>query len=129
MSTLTFACLFFVAAAMGGLVLANAHIRKLPFPRLLVVGHPLLAATGLVLLGTSYVHANGPRILGVALLILLGAAAGGVGLATLRVRVGRAPPLLIAAHALLALSGVGVILYALFAADAPTPPPQITAER
>ena len=128
MSALAYSVVFFAAAAMGGLVLANAHIKKLQFPRLLVIGHPLMAATGLVLLGTSYVRADGPRILGVALLILLGAAAGGIGLATLRVRIGRAPPVLVVAHALVALCGVGVILYALFAGDAAAVAP-ITALR
>lgn len=122
MTPLGFSLLFFVLAALGGVVLARAHIRKTRPPQALVVGHPILAASGLILLGAGYVRSDGATLLAVALVLLSLAAFGGASLAVLRVKRGGVPPALIAVHALVAASGVAVLAYELFAGGSDVPP-------
>ena len=124
MSLLSVSLVFFLVAALGGPVLARSHLDpRIEPPGLLVVGHPLLAASGLILLGASTVRSAGSTTLATALVLLVLAAALGIGLATLRVRRGRAPVGWIGLHALLALSGVAVILFELIGGEPGIPPP------
>lgn len=123
MTLLGTSVLFFLAAAAGGAVLTHAHLRRIRPPGALAVVHPLLAASGILLLGAGYVRAGGTALLATALVVLAVAAAGGMTLAMLRVKRGHAPALLIGLHALLALGGVSLVLFELFAGRAQVPPP------
>lgn len=124
MTLLGVSLIFFIAAAAGGPVLARSHLNpSVEPPGLLVVGHPLLAASGLILLGGAVVRSGGTTTLAAALVLLVLAAAAGIGLATLRVRRGRAPVGWIGLHAVLALTGVALILLELFAGEPGVPPP------
>jgi len=120
---LTLSIAFFALAALGGAVLARSHIAQVRPPGPVVVGHPLLAASGLILLGGAYVRGDGSELLTSALIVLALAAVGGGGLAFLRVRRGRVPATLIGLHALVALSGIVLLVLELFAGAKDVPPP------
>lgn len=113
MTVLTASLVLFVAAALAGAVLVRMHATRARPPHVLVVGHSLIAGSALLLLAGAYVRNDGPNSLAIALVVLVLAAAGGIGLSTLRVKKGRVPRPLIALHALVALAGTGLVAYEL----------------
>ncbi|MEX1026165.1 MAG: hypothetical protein WD226_13905 [Planctomycetota bacterium] len=122
MSLITAALLFFLAAAAGGIFLARMHMTPATAPGWLIVAHPLLAAVGLILLGSGYVRYGGPNLAAWALVVLVLAAIGGMVMASMRVKRGRAPSALILLHATLAVIGILLVLTEVVANDPGAPP-------
>lgn len=123
MTILTASFLFLALAALGGVLITVRHVRGQELPHALAVGHPLLAGSALILLGAAYVRSGGDSTLAVALAVLVLAAAGGISLAVLRVKRGGAPLAFVAIHALVALTGSGLVLYEVVGGDPAVPPP------
>lgn len=84
-------------------------------PLLLAVGHGLIALGGVVALGFAYSQAELPRSAKWALAVFLLAALGGVTLfVAFHLRNRPLPIPFILAHGLLAATGLGLLLYAIF---------------
>jgi FtsH-binding integral membrane protein len=107
-------------AALGGVFLLTMRLRERPFPLWLVLGHGLLAATGLATLLSFVVDlvsiAGTEALLGlrpIGLGVLLVAALGGFVLLSFDVRRQPIPLRLMLLHGLVALSGYGCVLLGL----------------
>ena len=106
---LTVAIVLFLAAALGGLVMAARIFKGAMPPTLLAIGHGGLAATALVLaLLVAIAPGSAPLIrYGVAALVL--AALGGFFLLSFHLRNKPHPKSVVVVHALLAVAGVGCL--------------------
>lgn len=113
MTILYWALGLFVAGALGGLVMAVRVFRGQSIPVLLAVGHGVLGAAGLVLLLLASFSDGTPGAIKVVLGILVLAALGGFYLASFHVRKEQHPRAVIVVHALVAASGVCVLLWTL----------------
>ncbi len=111
---LTASIVLFLYAALGGLVMAAGIFRgaKLWVP--LVVGHGVLAVMALVLALWVAIAPGVAAIVkyGVAVLVL--AALGGFFLLSFHLRGKPHPRVAVVLHALLAVGGVGCLVFALF---------------
>lgn len=123
MSLLATSLVFFAAAAFGGVALARYHVRRKRPPMGLSAGHPILAASGVLLLGAAYVRAERPSLLLTGLVLVTVAMGLGMVLAFLRVKRGGAPVILIGLHALVAVSAASFLVYELVAGRESVPPP------
>jgi hypothetical protein len=102
-------------AALGGLTAATLHLTRPHVPLAVGIIHGLFAATGLILLFITATTQHGFRsVLGVAILLFVLAATGGVVLFSFHVRRRTLPRLLILLHGSLAISGYIVLLFATF---------------
>lgn len=111
MTILYWALGLFVAGALGGLVMAVRVFRGQSIPVLLAVGHGVLGAAGLVLLLIAAMSGGTPGAIKIVLGILVLAALGGFFLASYHVRGKQHPQAVILVHALVAASGVCVLLW------------------
>ncbi|ADJ27983.1 hypothetical protein [Nitrosococcus watsonii] len=103
----------FLAGALGGVVMATRSFRGQEIPWLLAAAHGVLVASGLVLLIAAVILGTAPGILKVALGLLIVAALGGFYLLSFQVRQEPHPRQLIVVHALLAVTGVLLLLWTL----------------
>lgn len=118
MTNLNLAATLFGFAAAGGITMLVIRLRGAPRPPTwLAVGHGLLALAGLVTLISASVALNSiPPLIGWSLAILCLAAAGGATIFLGFHLPGRPLPIpLIFAHGLLAATGWGLLLFAVFA--------------
>jgi len=111
MTILYWALGLFVAGALGGLVMATHIFRGEKPPVLLAVGHGVLGAAGLVLLLVASLSGGTPGVVKIVLGILVLAALGGFFLASFHVRDKQHPRAVVLVHALVAASGVCVLLW------------------
>jgi hypothetical protein len=102
---LTYAILAFVAAALGGLVLASSVLRGKLAPWALSLAHAGLGALGLVLTAVALLRAEAGGLMP-ALVVLVVAALGGFYLASIHLRGSVAPKAVVAIHAGAAVLGV-----------------------
>lgn len=108
---LLLALIIFVIVAAGGLFMASRVIGGKPIPARLPQGHAAGGAVGLLLL--LWAALGGANALVWAALIILGAGfAGGLFLFGFMYRGRPKPTLVIAAHGLLGLTGVAVLIAA-----------------
>jgi hypothetical protein len=109
---LVYAVLCFLAAALGGLVLAASLLRGRLAPWALSLVHAALGALGVVLTLIAVLDgAVGARI---ALIVLAVAALGGLFLASFHLRDRPGPKPVVLLHALLAVAGVALLANAAF---------------
>jgi len=109
---LTLAVLVFAVAAVGGVILASHVLRDKMAPWPLSILHALLGATGLVLLGLIVSGGVASPLVGWSLGVFVVAALGGFYLASQH-RSNRLPPKgVVVLHALLAVTGFGILLAA-----------------
>ena len=109
---LAYATLCFLAAALGGLVLAASVLRGRLATWALSLVHAALGALGLVLTLIAVLDgAVGARI---ALIVLVVAALGGFFLASFHLRGRPGPKPMVVLHALLAVTGVALLADAAF---------------
>ena len=115
MWTLQNAAILFVLAALGGLTMLVIRLRGSNPPTWLAIGHGVIALSGVAILGHLYEYSMMPQYANWALLVFLGAALGGAFLFfTYQIR-GRLLPIpIICAHGLIAATGLGLLLTALF---------------
>ncbi len=109
---LVYAVLCFLAAALGGLVLAASVLRGRLAPWALSLVHAALGALGLAL--TLIAVLNGASTAGTALTVLVVAALGGFFLASFHLRARSGPKPVVVLHALLAVTGVALLANAAF---------------
>lgn len=103
----------FLAAAIFGLIIASAIIRKQPTPKPLVFIHGILAATALTIV-IIYVLKNPGNNPMISLGLLIIAALGGFVLFARDMTKKPGPVALVVIHAFMAVSGVlGLILFVL----------------
>ena len=105
------AVVLFLAAAIGGLLMATRIFRDRKPPMALALGHGAAAAVGLVLVLLVWLAGGaGPLVLtGLAVLAL--AALGGFYLLSIHLRDRAHPKAVVVAHAVLAVCGVAVLLF------------------
>ena len=110
---LTAAVVLFLVAALGGLVMAVGIFKGTKPPVPLALGHGALAATALILALLVAIAPNASTLVkyGVAVLVL--AALGGFFLLSFHLRGKPHPKAVVLLHALLALGGVGYLVFAL----------------
>ncbi len=101
-------------AALGGLLLAVLSLQNKSLPWVVTIVHGLVAATGLVLVLLGVLNGEGGAMGRIALGLLTVAALGGFFLLSFHVRDAKAPPAVIVIHALVAVSGFGTLLGAIF---------------
>lgn len=118
MDLTTLSVLCFVVGALGGLVLAFRAIGGRPIPWALAIGHGALGAAGLVILLLAVAGGAGGtlRLAGLAALVL--AALGGFYLLSFHLRGIPHPKAVILIHALVAVTGVGLLITAILAGPA-----------
>lgn len=108
----------FAFAAVGGLVLA-AHVLRGRFaPWSLSILHAALGAAGLVVLALAVVQGVGQTWSIVSLLTLIVATLGGFLLVSLHLGRRLPPKGIVIFHAVLAVTGFGILLFAAFGATA-----------
>ena len=104
------AAIVFAIAALGGVVLALHVLRDQFAPWALSILHALLGAAGLVLLIVAVLQGLGGSLGVGSLAILIVAALGGFFLASFHVRKKFAPKAVVVLHAVLAVTGFGLLL-------------------
>lgn len=110
---MTTALVLFGLAALGGLVMAIQRVRGAPHPTLpLALGHGAAAAVGLVALTFAATGAGAPSLARSALGVLLLAALGGFFLLSVHLRKRALPIPVLVVHALVAVTGVALLLVA-----------------
>lgn len=107
------AFILFAVAAVGGLTIATLSFKGRPIPWALTLGHGALGATGLVLLIVALLMGSAPAMIKWVLAILIVAALGGFYLLSFHLRKERHPRPFILIHALLAATGVVLLLWTL----------------
>lgn len=107
---LNIAVIVFAIAAVGGLVLAMHVLREKFAPWALSILHALLGATGLVLLLVAVLQGLGGSLALASLGTFVVAALGGFFLASFHLRKKLAPKGIVVLHALLAVTGFGLLL-------------------
>ncbi|HNP37109.1 MAG TPA: hypothetical protein PKK10_14755 [Woeseiaceae bacterium] len=109
---LTASVIVFAIAALGGVVLALHVLRDKFAPWALSLVHALLGATGLVLLLLAVLKGAGGSLATSALVVFIVAALGGFFLASVHYRKQLPPKGIVVLHALLAVTGFGLLLTA-----------------
>lgn len=112
---LNVAAIIFAVAAAGGVVLALHVLRNKLAPWALSIVHGLLGATGLVLVLLAVLQGRGGSLATASLAVLVVAALGGFFLASFHWREKLAPKGVVVLHALVAVSGFGLLLAAVLA--------------
>jgi len=107
---LNIAVIVFAIAAVGGLVLAMHVLREKFAPWALSILHALLGATGLVLLLVAVLQGLGGSLALASLGTFVVAVLGGFFLASFHLRKKLAPKGIVVLHALLAVTGFGLLL-------------------
>ncbi len=107
---LLYAIVLFALAAVGGLYLASRHWQGNPPPVAVALIHGLLAVAGLVIVIMVVMEGGDVGRLPIAIGLFAVAAIGGLVLFSLHVKGRPLPKPLIAAHALLAVSGFILVL-------------------
>lgn len=107
------AAIVFAIAALGGVVLALHVLRDKFAPWALSILHALLGAVGLVLLIIAVMQGLGGSLAVGSLAVLVVAALGGFFLASFHLRKAFAPKAVVILHALLAVTGFGLLLAAI----------------
>lgn len=105
---LTFSIVLFTFAALLGIALAVALLKKRETSKPMAVAHGLFGAAGLVLL-IVYTVQNPQKFLSAAVVLLLIAALGGMVLFANDLRRKPGPVFLIIVHALAAVAAVGLV--------------------
>lgn len=106
------ALLLFVITALGGCVLLAMRVLERNPPLPLALGHGALGVAGLVALGLHLGRAGWTPLPGLAFLLLIGAAAGGVVVLSYHLRGARIPVRLSMLHAWVAVAGVALLVAA-----------------
>jgi len=103
-------------AALGGVAMVVIRLRGAPLPPIgLATGHGTIAAIGVIVLAYHAYTPGIPQLAQIALGIFVLAALGGLTLFTMFHLKGRALPIpLVLGHGLLALTGLGLLLYTLY---------------
>ena len=116
MTNLNLAAGLFGLAAIGGIAMLVIRLRGAPRPPTwLALGHGLLAVSGLIALIAAWNGGSHSPIVGWSLAVLCLAAAGGATIFIGFHLPGKPLPIpLIFAHGLLAATGWGLLLFALF---------------
>lgn len=107
---LELALVFFVIAAVGGLLLAASVLRNRLAPWKLSLAHALLGACGLVVLVIMLLQGPVIDFLVLAFGLLVAAALGGFFLASFHLRSKIVPKSVVFLHAALALGGIFILL-------------------
>lgn len=110
---LTTAVVLFVVAALGGLFMAVRIFQGRKPPRLVAALHGIAAASGLLVLLWAVVNSERAGTAGIALVVLVVAALGGFYLLGYDLRDRAHPRPVVVLHALLAVAGVGTLVYAI----------------
>ena len=113
---LNIALLIFAIAAVGGLVLALHVLRGKFAPWFVSIAHALLGAAGLVTLLLVVLGGGGQSIVAWALGIFVVAALGGFYLASVHLRKQLPPKAVVIVHAVVAVTGFGLLLAAVLGA-------------
>jgi hypothetical protein len=105
-------------AALGGVAMVVIRLRGAPLPPIgLATGHGTIAAIGVLVLAYNAYTPGIPQLAQIALGIFVLAALGGLTLFTMFHLKGRPLPIpLMLGHGLLALTGLGLLLYTLYGA-------------
>jgi hypothetical protein len=105
-------------AALGGVAMVVIRLRGAPLPPIgLATGHGTIAAIGVIVLAYNAYTPGIPQLAQIALGIFVLAALGGVTLFTMFHLKGRPLPIpLMLGHGLIALIGLGLLLYTLYGA-------------
>ena len=103
-------------AALGGIVMVVIRLKGAPLPPTgLALAHGAIAACGVVALAYAAYDSGIPQLAQVALGIFVVAALGGAALFALFHSKGRPLPIpLMLGHGLIALTGLGLLLYELY---------------
>ena len=103
-------------AALGGIAMVVIRLKGAPLPPTgLATGHGVLAGIGVLVLAYNAYTPGIPQLAQIALGIFVLAALGGVTLFTMFHSKGRPLPIpLMLGHGLLALTGLGLLLYTLY---------------
>ena len=109
---LNYAAIVFAIAAAGGIVLALHVLREKFAPWVLSALHALLGATGLLLVLLAILQGQGGSRATASFAVLLVAALGGFFLASFHLRNKLPPKGVVVLHALLAVTGFGILLTA-----------------
>jgi hypothetical protein len=108
------AVVLFLLAALGGLVMAIGIFQRDAKPSgLFALGHGILAATALVLALLVAIAPGANALVKGGVAVLVVAALGGAFLLSFHLRDKPHPKMVVALHALLAVSGVGCLALAL----------------
>jgi hypothetical protein len=99
------------ATALGGLLLSAFVLGGREAPKAIAIGHGAAGAAGIVMLGATLVG-SGMGLAALALVVLVGAASGGLYLAHRHPR-DQSPEFVVLMHALAAVTGVIVVGIAL----------------
>lgn len=110
---LTIVLAVLLSGAIIGLFMAVRHFMRKPLPPLAAVLHGLLGATGLIILLLQVLATPGRPLLGYVLMVLVGAAVLGFVNLTFHLSRRRHRSALIVLHALVAVSGAGMLFYAI----------------
>lgn len=103
----------FLAAAVGGLIMAAGIFKDRKPPMALALVHGVAAAAGLLLIAYVWLQGNANTMLLAGLGILVAAALGGFFLFSFHVRDKSHPKAVVVLHALLAVGGVGALVLGL----------------
>jgi hypothetical protein len=109
---LKLALVIFIVAAAGGLYLATRIFKGERPPIIIALVHGAVAAAGLVLVLLAALQGENSLLVRAALTVLIVAALGGFYLFSFHVRGLPHPRGVIVLHALLAVTGVGLLLIA-----------------
>jgi hypothetical protein len=103
-------------AALGGIAMVVIRLKGAPLPPIgLATAHGTVAGIGVLVLGYNAYNPGIPQLAQIALGIFVLAALGGVMLFTMFHLKGRPLPIpLMLGHGLIALTGLGLLLYALY---------------
>ena len=103
-------------AAIGGLTLAAIRLRGTPRPPTwMAIGHGIVAATGLILLGYAAATTGVPQLAQIALGVLVLAAAGGATIFLgFHMKERPLPIPFVIGHGLIAIVGYALLLVAMF---------------
>ena len=113
---MTIAAILFVLAALGGITMLVMRLRGMDRPPLLLaIGHGIIALSGIVAIGYAYSQAELPTSANWALVVFILAALGGATLFVgFHLRNRPLPIPFIIGHGLLAATGLGLLLYAIY---------------
>ena len=106
--------LFFGIAAIGGLTLVYLKYSGKGLPMVLVIGHGLLAATGLIILIINVAADMNNMLMNISLVLFLAAALGGFTLFSFHLRKKPLPGILIIIHGSAAVAAYILLLIAVF---------------
>lgn len=113
---MTIALALFAVAAAGGLFLAYLRFSNKPLPLPVALLHGALAASGLVVLASVALGADGTNRARLALGVFVLAALGGLTLFSFQLRKKQLPLPIVALHGLVAVTAFLILLSAVMAA-------------